>query len=224
MEDNEIWRDVPGFEGVYKVSNKQKAKSLSRVIADKNGRKITIKGKEMKLSLTHNKKYLRICFCVDCEPEYKLFHNVVAQSFPEICGEWFEGCIVHHKDHNTFNNTPENLIVMSYEAHIELHNTEERNKQISESLKNYYSNPDNLEKFIDRMNNPEIRQKMANTQRNDPKRSKGVLQFSMDGEFITEFPSIAEAARKKGLNRGNISNCCNGRDKSAGGFIWKFAS
>lgn len=26
----------------------------------------------------------------------------------------------------------------------------------------------------------------------------------------------------KGINKGNISSCCEGKRKSAGGFIWKY--
>lgn len=52
----------------------------------------------------------------------------------------------------------------------------------------------------------------------------GVLQYTMDGEFIKEYPSIAEASRRTGVAGSNISNCCNGLPhyNSAGGSIWKF--
>lgn len=35
--------------------------------------------------------------------------------------EWFEGCEVHHKDGNVFNNTLENLVCLTKEEHIEAH-------------------------------------------------------------------------------------------------------
>ncbi len=53
------------------------------------------------------------------------------------------------------------------------------------------------------------------------KKSKPVLQFTLNGEFVCEWPSMSEAARN-GFSIGNIWSCCRGRLKSAGGFIWKY--
>ena len=36
-------------------------------------------------------------------------HRLVARAFPEICGEWFEGCQINHKDENPENNKAINL-------------------------------------------------------------------------------------------------------------------
>ena len=63
----------------------------------------------------------------------------------------------------------------------------------------------------------ESKQKMSE---NRP--SKLVLQFSKDGELIAEYSSIHEAERHTGLSASNICNCCKGKRKSTGGFIWKY--
>lgn len=39
----------------------------------------------------------------------------------------------------------------------------------------------------------------------------------------TEFESLAEAARATRTNSSNISACCAGRLKSAGGYKWRYA-
>ena len=52
------------------------------------------------------------------------------------------------------------------------------------------------------------------------KLSKIVLQFSLDGIFICEWYSINEAQSKLGIK--HISDCCLGKRKSAGGFLWMF--
>ena len=54
------------------------------------------------------------------------------------------------------------------------------------------------------------------------KLSKKVLQFSKTGELIREWPSIQEIERNTGYGHGTISRCCNGKQKSAYGFLWKF--
>ena len=50
----------------------------------------------------------------------------------------------------------------------------------------------------------------------------GILQYSKDGKFIAEYPSIMEAERQTGCNRGHICSCCKGKRKSTGGYIWKY--
>ncbi len=54
--------------------------------------------------------------------------------------------------------------------------------------------------------------------------SKRVLQFSKNGLFIAEYKNTLEAEAKTGASNGSISNVCNGRYKTAGGFVWKYAS
>jgi hypothetical protein len=52
---------------------------------------------------------------------------------------------------------------------------------------------------------------------------KGVIQLDkITNEILDEFDSLKEAGRKTGVNNYNISNACNGRLVTAGGFKWKF--
>ena len=52
--------------------------------------------------------------------------------------------------------------------------------------------------------------------------SKPVLQYTLDGQFVTEYPSLREVERQLGYNSGCISECCNRKSKSAYGYFWKF--
>lgn len=56
---------------------------------------------------------------------------------------------------------------------------------------------------------------------NNPLKSKPVLQYTKDGEFIKEYPSIAEAERQTGIPNQSISHCCCGRYKTIYGYVWK---
>ena len=51
---------------------------------------------------------------------------------------------------------------------------------------------------------------------------KPVLQFNKNGEFIKEYNSIHEAARQLNVDKTCISRNCNGKYKSAFGYVWKF--
>ena len=53
--------------------------------------------------------------------------------------------------------------------------------------------------------------------------SKPVIQYDKEGEFVTEYPSVMEAARQTGLKQQYISRVCTGERKSYKGFIWKYA-
>ena len=52
--------------------------------------------------------------------------------------------------------------------------------------------------------------------------SIAVLQYSKDGTFIKEFPSIKAAEEDLNIEHSNISACAKGKRKTAGGFIWKY--
>lgn len=55
------------------------------------------------------------------------------------------------------------------------------------------------------------------------KRSKPVLQYSLSGEFIKEFPSIRNASHANSVDHARISFVCMGRRfNSAGGFMWRY--
>lgn len=58
---------------------------------------------------------------------------------------------------------------------------------------------------------------------NHPDMSKQVEQYSLDGKtLIKTFPSTIEIQRQLGFAQSNISSCCNGKYKTAYGFIWKY--
>lgn len=50
-----------------------------------------------------------------------------------------------------------------------------------------------------------------------------ILQFSKTGEFIRRWESAKQAQRELGINHSNISECCKGKLKSAGGYKWGYA-
>ena len=53
--------------------------------------------------------------------------------------------------------------------------------------------------------------------------STPILQYTKDGEFIKEWTSGIEASKVLGIHPGNITTCCKGKLKSAGGFVWRYA-
>ena len=53
-------------------------------------------------------------------------------------------------------------------------------------------------------------------------RYKIVLQFDLDGNFIQEWESATLVCKLNNWNRGNIHNCCRGKQKTSYGYKWKY--
>ena len=52
--------------------------------------------------------------------------------------------------------------------------------------------------------------------------SKPVLQFTLDGILIKEYPSIQQVYRETGFDYRHIIKCCKGKYKQAYGFKWRY--
>lgn len=53
--------------------------------------------------------------------------------------------------------------------------------------------------------------------------SKPINMFSKDGSFIRSFSSAREAEVELGISHSHISQCCNNKRSTTGGYVWKFA-
>lgn len=51
---------------------------------------------------------------------------------------------------------------------------------------------------------------------------KKIYQYSLTGEFLSEWDCISIIADKLKINRSSIENCALNKSKSSGGFIWKY--
>lgn len=74
----------------------------------------TIKGRILKPSIMSNGRYLCVNLCKNQKRYPLLVHRIIAQTFPDICGAWFEGCCVNHKDNDGHNNAAYNLEICDY--------------------------------------------------------------------------------------------------------------
>lgn len=67
------------------------------------------------------------------------------------------------------------------------------------------------------------RKKAAKKGVNHPLARK-VFQYDLQGKLIGEYNLVKEAYEKTNISVKSISNCLNGRARTAGGFIWKYAN
>lgn len=110
---NEIWKSVKGYEGLYEVSNLGNVKSIDRFIERSNqwGKYIQkYKGKILK-NVLHPNGYFR----VDIQGKLFSVHRLVAENFilnKDISKE------VNHKDGNKLNNHVDNLEWVTHSENI----------------------------------------------------------------------------------------------------------
>lgn len=63
----------------------------------------------------------------------------------------------------------------------------------------------------------ETRRKISNTRSRKP-----VVQLTLDGDFIASFDGILDAEKQTNIHQSEIGKCCQGKVKSAGGFLWVY--
>ena len=101
----EIWKDIKGYEGLYKVSNLGKIKSLKRNINKRKCDEIIKKPSILP------KGYLQMALCKNGNTKYTSIHRLVAEAF--IPNPYNLPC-VNHKDNNPQNNVVSNLEWITY--------------------------------------------------------------------------------------------------------------
>jgi len=99
----EIWKDIPGYEGLYQVSNYGRVKSLERLVKNGKDRFYLKKETILKQSMTTT-GYKMVNFSVNKKVKYFKVHRLVMAAF---FGE--SQLIVNHMDGNPINNHISNL-------------------------------------------------------------------------------------------------------------------
>lgn len=56
------------------------------------------------------------------------------------------------------------------------------------------------------------------------KRSKSIIQYDLNNNFIKEWESIREIERKLGIWHSRISKCCRNITNNVDGYVWKYKS
>lgn len=167
----EIWKDIPGFVGLYQVSNLGNVRSLPRR---------TTKGKVLKASEDKD-GYLKITLSNGLIKEGWLVHRLVASAFVQ---NPLGLPVVNHIDENKQNNRADNL-----EYCTALYNTR------------YNGMPE----------------------RRGLSQRRPINQYTLSGVLLRRWTGRVEIENALGVAGGNITSACQGKRKTAYGYIWRYA-
>ena len=188
---NEIWKTAVYKGEIYEEL--YKVSNLGKILS--LNYKNTGKAEVMNPSKTTD-GYQKVGFWKNGEYKMCYVHRLVAQTFlpnPENLPE------VNHKDEDKTNN----FVFLNEDGSI---NKEKSNLE-------WKTHRDNINHGT---HNERMRKALTNG-----KLSKKVLQLSLSGDLIREWPSTKECGRN-GFDQGAVVKCCNGKQKTHKGFRFMY--
>ena len=188
----EIWKTAI-YDGII-YEGLYKVSNLGRILSLGNGGT----HKTSKILKTRKNKYgyLQVRLCKNGIRKTFQVHRLVAQTFipnPENLPE------VNHIDENKENN----FVFLNEDGTV---NKEKSNLE-------WKTHKDNI--------NHGTRNERVSKANTNGKCSKKVLQLSLSGDLIREWPSTAECGRN-GFNKSHVCQCCKGKLKTHKGFRWEY--
>lgn len=188
------FKDIPGFEGLYKASSEGYIIAYPKWIHGAYGGS-RFHEERVLIRDVSDTGYLRVTLYKDKIKKRFLVHRLIGfvfipnpNSLPEI----------NHKNGIKADCRPDNL-----EWATKSHNMTHKFRVLK-----HKAPMGGLGRFNEKHPN-----------------SKPIIQLSLDGQFIKEWPNAPEVKRSLGIgSSGNIASCAQGRLKTAYGYKWAFKS
>lgn len=249
---DEEWRDIVGYEGLYKVSN------FGNVYSNYVHR-------NLKPGKTQD-GYMYVVLNKNKQKKNYLVHRLVGDAFIDNPSNL---PIINHKDENPQNNHVDNLEWCDYvynatynDAHIKRGNnmgkhvyaydnegniiaeynstrhagraTGVSSGNIGECCIGHMYAANNIVWSYNELSTKEVKNRFDKYNKNKQIsknigsyikkiKSKQVNQYDLDDNFIKSFPSANEAGRQLGFSPSLISGVCRGEHKQSHGYVFKYA-
>lgn len=195
--EEEIWKEVFGYEGYLSVSNKGRVKSLARSYT--NGRGFSFKeGRILKQKI--GKDGLTFVISVDGIRYNHITARIVYSTFIKPLPDFKKKQLfILHKDNDNLNNNVDNLFLANR----------------SQVMKHYFKSGIIKPNFH---THSEEAKKNFRTSRYKP-----VSQYTLEGKYLRTYKNIKEAAVHLGISPSSISVALQGKTGYAKGYLWREA-
>lgn len=202
----EVWKDIPGFDGVYQASTLGNIRRVGGYVYGDNGKRY-YPGHVMALA-TDKDGYKTVGLMKDKKYKTYKVHRLVAMTFIPNPNNYPQ---INHKDERKDSNNVFNLEWCSNKYNM---NYGTRSARLSAKMKGVprpeFRGPGSYfygKHWTGAMN----------------KNSRKVAQYDLDGNLIKVYDAIAEAGRLTGINSSTINNVVRNIGHTAGGYKWAYA-
>lgn len=241
--ENEEWKDIKGFEGLYQISNMGRVRSLDRWTFNERPR--FLKGMMLKLSPNKGKGYLRVSLS-DGHRNYKHYevHRLVALHF--VPG-YKKGLVVNHINEIKTDNRAVNLEWCTYQYNLNYSDViawkrkpvyqydldgnfikkfkcgHQAEQELGFTIVHaiYESKRGYTHGFLFSLE-PHTKEYWNKVTKENKCWTRRVAQYDDNGNEIARFSTVTEAAKAMNVSVACISNCCRGKTIHATGYKWRF--
>jgi NUMOD4 motif/NUMOD1 domain len=208
----ERWKDVPGLEGYFMISNFGRVKRLEYETVSPAGR-IYVR-KEMIISLN-------VMTVFNHFKKDNLYHLTVSVTLNKISYYFKITRLVYHCFSEPFNMADSDIKIICKEgnglyivpANLQMANSSAIQKRMVERNR--------MESSLKKLTKSQIQKQRAAIVQ---KLSKQVSQYTKHGTKIGTYSSAADAERATGIHATAIGAIANGKKTTAGGFVWRWGA
>lgn len=244
MNNEEIWKDIKGYEGLYQVSNLGRVRSLDRYVNAMYGKRF-VKGFIRKSHINIGLGYKTLVLSKNGINTEVYIHRLVAEAFVPNPNKYN---IVNHRDEDKTNNRYDNLEWCTALYNMTYSKVQEKQrKKVSIPVKQYDLEGNFIKEYVsskeagDAMNvmpycisyccmgkigsvkgflwaYADGRPKLKHTR----VLKRKVVQKDLNGNILNVFDSIRDAGNKTNSNISLIGRCCKGHRRHTNGYVWEY--
>lgn len=236
----ELWKDIPNFEGYYQASNLGRIRSVDRYVKYKNTDGVALRKGKILSPKTSNKGYLETTLMKEGKNYYKRIHQLIASAFlPNPNNYPYINHINENKKDNRVENlewcTPKYNTEAYHESRIQVFQYTLQGKLLkiwhsitkaAESIGldktgiQHCCNGNKLKTYGGYIWSYKSLSFDKIKERKDNRRLVQVLQIDSTGNIIHSYKSVANAAKAVGCNPSAITMAINGMRKTIKGYQW----